>query len=925
MSAHPMTSDETRSERQGSADRPGPAPARRVPWGLRVEHLETVAGLTERRPRLSWRLPDNRRGQVSAQVEITVNGSTSTYDVAGGRHVLVPWPGEPLPSRARVSWRVRVTTQDGENHWSEPATFSTGLDRADWAAAWIGPAEPSVAEAGNRPAHLLRRVFSLGPGIRRATAYATAHGIYELFVNGTRIGDAELTPGYTSYRKYLHVQTYDVTKYLRDGENAVGAVLSDGWFRGRTGFFRTPDCFGDETAFLCQLEIEQGDGQLSTVATDDDWTWSTGSIVAADLMDGQRIDFTRAKPDWSTGAGNGFAPVVVRTGAVYETPSLISSPAPPVRTVEWLPARTITTLDDGRVIADFGQNSNGWVRITGLSDEQVTIEHAEALDPDGTGNITNDHLRSVDLGGGHAPVGMTDSVIASAPGDLGLNDGEVQFRHTTNGFQYVRLSGDVSRLTREQLSAAVVHTDLRRTGWFACSDDRVNRLHELAVWSFRGNACDIPTDCPHRERAGWTGDYQLYVPTAAYLYDVAGFTEKWLQGVIADQRDNGVILNFSPDPHAAPGNVDVEPEPWDRNQGSAGWCEAIIIVPWQMYLSYGDRKALSDCYPAMTRWHDYCRRQAETKRHPTVEERRPEPAAHDRYLWDTGYHWGEWLEAGETATPHDPPEGEGIVATAYYYWGTHLLAKIAGTLGHDDDACRFAELAARIAAAWRTEYLQADGRLARDTQSTYARALTFGLIPKDQRAVAADRLVQLVRDAGTHLSTGFLSTPMLLPALADTGHPDVAFDLLAADTEPSWMVMIDRGATTIWESWDGLSANGEPKHSLNHYSKGAVISFLHTHVAGLRQAEGSVAYRDFVVQPLIGGGLTWAEATLDTPHGRIESQWRLADDKVTIEVTVPSGTQAEVRLPSGAHHHVGVGRHRFCEPWSSRPGATSLA
>ena len=238
-----------------------------------------------------------------------------------------------------------------------------------------------------------------------------------------------------------------------------------------------------------------------------------------------------------------------------------------------------------------------------------------------------------------------------------------------------------------------MHTDLRRTGWFACSDDRVNRLHELAVWSFRGNACDIPTDCPHRERAGWTGDYQLYIPTAAYLYDVAGFTEKWLQGVVADQRDNGVILNFSPDPHAAPGDVDVEPEPWDRNQGSSGWCEAIIIVPWQMYLSYGDRKSLKDCYPSMLRWHDYCRRQAETKRHRTVEELRPDPAPHDRYLWDTGYHWGEWLEAGETATPHNPDEGEGIVATAYYYWGTHLLAKIAGTLGHDEDACRFAELA----------------------------------------------------------------------------------------------------------------------------------------------------------------------------------------------------------------------------------------
>ena len=247
-------------------------------------------------------------------MEITVNGSTRAYDIAGRQHVLVPWPGDPIPSRARVSWRVRVATESGEHHWSEPAAFTTGLAPEDWTADWIGPAEPSVPEAGNRPAYLLRRAFSLKSGIRRATAYATAHGIYELFVNGNRIGDAELTPGYTSYRKYLHVQAYDVSRYLQSGENVVGAVLSDGWFRGRTGYYRTPDCFGDETAFLCQLEIEAADGSVLTVTTDGEWSWSTGSIVAADLMDGQRVDYTLAKPGWSKGAGDGFEPVVVRSG-----------------------------------------------------------------------------------------------------------------------------------------------------------------------------------------------------------------------------------------------------------------------------------------------------------------------------------------------------------------------------------------------------------------------------------------------------------------------------------------------------------------------------------------------------------------------------------------------------------------------------------
>jgi alpha-L-rhamnosidase len=434
----------------------------------------------------------------------------------------------------------------------------------------------------------------------------------------------------------------------------------------------------------------------------------------------------------------------------------------------------------------------------------------------------------------------------------------------------------------------------------------VSRFHEAALWSLRGNACDVPTDCPHRERAGWTGDWQLYVPTAAFLYDVAGFSTKWLRDVAADQWPDGTIANISPTSKG-----EGREGPVAFLNGSAGWGDAAVIVPWELYRAYGDEQVLAEMWPTMVAWLDRTERMAREQRHPARSAARPDPAPHERFLWDTGFHWGEWLVPGEEIGDFGAfvAADKGEVATAWYAHSAGLMSRIAVVLGRAEDADRYAGLAAEVRAAWQAEYLDDEGRLLPDTQADHVRALAFDLVPAGLRPAVAERLVELIRKTDGHLGTGFLATPYLLPVLADTGHLDVAYELLLTDSEPGWLVMVDRGATTVWERWNGVSADGVPFESLNHCSKGAVISFLHRYTAGIELVDP--AYRRFRVQPRPGGGLTWAEAAHESPYGRIESAWRVTDGELHLRVVVPAGTQAAVVLPDGSTHSAGPGEHTY--------------
>jgi alpha-L-rhamnosidase len=759
--------------------------------------------------------------------------------------------------------------------------------------------EPVGGPDAHRPAYHLAGEVTVDGAVQSAVLRATSHGLYEAFVNGTRVGDLELTPGFTAYRERIQVHTFDVTDLVVEGSNALGALLSDGWWRGQHGIVRALDAYGPATAFLAELHVALRSGEQLVFGTDASWRSTPSHIVAADLIAGEVHDLDRAVHGWCDAGTDRTGWDAVRV-AEYGYDGLVEPIGPPVRRIDELAAVSVTQIAPERHVIDFGQNSNGWVRLADLgpAGTTITLAYGEALDHE-TGDVIQHHVALSALAAPRARAlpFQTDVVLSAGDGSA------FEPRHSTKGFRYVRVDGHPGPLDPAAITSVVVHSDLRRLGHFACSDERMNRLHEIAVWSFRGNACEIPTDCPTRERSGWVGDWQLYVETAAYLYDVTDWSRKWLRDLEADQLASGAVTSIVPDPSP-------DAPIWETSHGSSGWGDAAVHVPWELHRATGRTDVLRAQLESMRRWVTFAADRAALGRHPSRVERSAEPLAHERYLWDSGWHFGEWLEPGtnmEGVFQRLLAEDHGAVATAYLFRSAGQLARIASLLGHDADGAEHDELATNVRDAWRTEFIDADGHVQPATQANLVRAIAFGLVPESLRGTAAADLVALIREDGTHLGTGFLATPFLLPVLADTGHLDVAYELLFQTSEPSWLTMVERGATTIWEDWDGVREDGSVAHSLNHYSKGAVISFLHQYVAGLRLVEPG--YRRFRVEPRPGGGIDWAEGRHESPHGVIEVRWERDGDRFELTVTVPPGTAADAILPDAAPHTLGPGTH----------------
>jgi len=844
-------------------------------------------------PALSWWLPDGSSVQHAYQVR--TDDGFDTGRVEGAAQGFVPVPVFDR-SRRFAAAQVRVWTDRGESDWSDPVGLESGLlAEPDWTARWIG------VTADSRGACWLRTSFEVASS-GRARLYITALGLYEAFIDGRRAGDAELTPGYTQYRDRVQYQAFDVGPLLGPGRHVLAVLLADGWYRGQVGLPRATDQYGTDLALRAQAEVEDDAGWRVVAATGPGWRTAPSHVTAADLIAGQREDRRLLDPGvHSAGFDDGaWRPAVTRSADV----AVVRSVAPPVRRVAEIPAVTVKPVRGGDAfVADFGQNFNGWVRLAlpAVPGRELVVSHGEWLDRDG--DLTTAHL-DVDLPvlPERLPLGQVDRVVTAAGGDV------FEPRFTTHGFRYARIEGHPGPLEPGDVTGVVVHSDLRRTGWFACSDDRVTRLHEAAVWSLRSNMCDIPTDCPQRERAGWTGDWQIFAPTAAYLYDVLAFTRKWLADVSLDQRADGCVASISP----CPPREGFDGELFGALHGSAGWGDVVVSAPWDLYQAYGDASLLAGTWGPMTAWVRFAARAAAGGRHPDRAAARPDPLPHERYLWDTGYHWGEWLEPG--GEPRDfgafMRADKSEVATAYLYRSAATLVRIAGVLGRPEGERReFAGVAEGALDAWRREFVRADGTLAVQTQASHVRALAFGLAPAELTLSVAGRLAELVAEADGHLATGFLSTPYLLPVLADHGHLDTAYELLRQDTPPSWLAMVDRGATTVWETWEGVDACGRPHASLNHYSKGAVASFLHRYVAGLRPAEPG--YRSFEVRPRPGGGVSWATTRHISPFGPIDVGWRLRGGTVELDLQVPPGTAATVILPGEAAQLAAPGRHHW--------------
>lgn len=867
-----------------------------TPQHLRVDAGGDTRATTGATPRLAWTPGPLDDGTSGFQLEATVGGvALPVVDVASSTFS-VAWPWAPLASGDEVSWRVRRAADPA---WSEPTEFECGLLDPDWTSDWLAVPETDDARRGHLPAHVFATRFDVDVPVTRARLYATALGVYTATVNGARVGTTELAPGSTSYDLTLYAQAFDVTDLVGVGSNSLELTVSAGWYRGEVGAFRIPAEWGDTPGVRAELHVTRADGTVQVVASGASWTVSPSPIVAADLMEGQTTDLTLVPA----------TPVPADAGTV-DAPAIDWSPAPPVRVIESRTAVASWQVDDRTWVLDFGQNASGWVAIDELGEAGVrtSVDYAEFAVSGG--DIVMSHLDSHRPGAGTRHFVQHDAVVSDGSG------ASFEPRHTIHGFQYVRVVREGAAFDPATVTMQVVHTDLAATGAFECSDPDLNGLHQIAEWSFRGNAVDVPTDCPTRERLAWTGDYQVFAPTATRLFDVSGFTRKWLRSVRDDQLPDGRIANFSPDGRRIKIKLDDQ---FAMMTGSAGWGDAIVLVPWEMYLSYGDATVLEENWDAMVRWVEWTHESARTARHHSRMQRSEVPAEHEQYLWDGSFHWGEWTEPvarkedGTRANPiQDNPmqwfmADKGEVGTAYLYLSTSTLGDIARVLGREDDAARYLALAERVRDAWRTEFLTGSGRTVGDTQAGYVRALSFDLIPEDQVGAAAERLVELIHAADDHLTTGFLATGRLLPVLTDTGHSDVAASLLRQRTEPSWLNMVERGATTIWEDWDGIDVDGVPHESLNHYSKGAVIRYFHTHVLGLRQEAGSAGWARFEVAPTPLAGLEWARGHHDTPLGRITVDWRIVDHEIEVTVDSPAAARGRIVLPDGTVTVLGPG------------------
>ena len=598
-----------------------------APYALAVDAGGDSFPVTGPTPRLSWKVT---AVQEAYEVTADVDGVVLSDTVESGGHLYVNWPWAPLSSGQRVSWRVRTRTAGSWSDWSTAALFEAGLFDDDWTAAWISPVEAADA-VDTHAAALLTGVFDAPLDVESARLYATALGLYSATLNGQRVGTTELAPGATSYDLTLHAQAYDVTGLLKSGQNRLEVVVTDGWYRGEVGAFRDPAAWGDELAFRAELHLRLADGGTQVIRTGGTWTSAPSRVTRASLMDGETVDF--ASQILSADSTEGEERVLVNQ---VLAPAVTWSPAPPVRVLEERAVERWTQVREGVWVADFGQNASGWVRLSDLGPggTRTTLDYGEFVGADG--DVDTSHLDS--FGGESGPVSFVqrDEVVSSGDATEVFEP-----RHTVHGFQYVRVTRPGGSVDPVSLTMRVVATDLTPTGTFECNDADLNRLWAAARWSFLGNAVDIPTDCPTRERIGWTGDYQVFVSTAALMYDVLGFSRKWLQSVRDDQLDDGRIANFSPDGRHIKRNLTHR---LAMMTGSAGWGDAIVHVPWELWRAYGDLEVLAESYEAMNRWVDWALDAARTNRHQSRVERSPEPMPHEAYIWDGTFHWGEWCE-----------------------------------------------------------------------------------------------------------------------------------------------------------------------------------------------------------------------------------------------------------------------------------------
>ncbi len=860
---------------------------------LRCEHRRDVPCLDEPAPRLSWALDSSERGKRQSAYRVVVSaGDGVLWDsgrVESSSSVDIVYAGRALPAATDCSWTVQVWDEDGaESEWSEPARFRTAL--AEWRAQWIwrdASEDPGVPVPGSEPeivedimlqrcgpAPYLRRAFEAAGGVRRAMLYATARGVHELHLNGARVGDAVLAPGWTDYRTRIEYAAHDVTELVREGANVLAAIVGDGWWSGFVGFDlkRAGAHYGTYPELLCELHLEHEDGTVDVVASDEGWRATTGPIRYSDLLHGEYYDARRELDGWMEPGydDSGWPAVLVRE---RDGVALVPERAQPIRVTEELQPVSVTERAPGVHVVDLGQNMVGWVRleVEGERGTTVRLRFAEMLEADGSLHLAN--LR--------AARPQETYVLRGSGRETSASGGRVlevfEPRFTFHGFRYVEVTGLAEP---PALVGRVAGSDTPWTGHFECSSDMVNQLWRNVTWGQRGNFLSVPTDCPQRdERLGWLADAQVFLPSAALNMDVAAFITKWGDDVLDAQSPEGAY-------------PDVAPRMSFERDGAPAWADGGVIVPWVIYQRYGDVRILERHWDAMERYLAYL-----VRHNPDL-------------LWKARRNndYGDWLSAGE----HTPRE---VLATAYMAYDALLMARMARVLGRSDRAAHYDALHRDVAAAFNRAYVGEDASIEGDTQTVYLLALHMELLPQELRARAAERLVAAIERRDWHLTTGFVGVALLCPVLTEHGYADVAHRLLLNETFPSWGYSIRQGATTIWERWDGWTEEHgfqtPMMNSFNHYSLGSVAEWLYEYVAGIRVDPERPGYEHVLISPT-PGELDHAEATFESVRGTIRSAWRLQEDGTfQLDVDIPANVTATVVLPGGERHEIGSGTYEF--------------
>lgn len=879
-------------------------------FDLRTEYQLNPLALATRRPRFSWLIRDKTPGArqrayrliVASAPDAARAGRGDLWDsgrVESDAQSQVEYAGTPLTSRQRAWWAVQLWNDSPEpGAWSDIATFESGLQEpGDWVGQFVGSTLAGTGQTG-APSPLLRRGFNVEAAVVNARLHITALGLYESTINGTRIGEDWLRPGWTDYSKRVNSQTYDVTKTLRVGENVLGVVLGDGWYCGRVGPHDRGATWGGAPSVLAQLELTLSDGSTRRIVSDGHWRWMSGPILRSDLIDGEEYDARQAIEGWDL---PGFDAQDWHPVKIFERPeiSIHPSAAPPVRVITELAPIAVTTpraaWERSVKIFDFGQNLTGVVRfkLRGPRGCTLVMRHAEVLRPDGSLDVSN--LRSAR---------QTD--IYTFRGDP---EGEAFCpRFTLHGFRYVEITASYDAFHRqdgwalnptvEDVRAVVLASDTPDVGTFACDHPRLNQLQSNIRWGMRGNFIEVPTDCPQRdERLGWTGDTQVFASTASFLAETAPFYTKWMLDLADAQLADGAIPSIVPKigPH------------WNKD-GESGWSDAVIVVPLETYYATGDRRLLEQSFPLQVRWVEYLTATSKDGIRPIGEH-------------ITHYGYGDWLALDGDATDPFKPNGtpKELIATAHFAEALEKIAKVCDILGKSGDAIAFRQQRERVVAAFNREFVTGSGRLAAPSQTSYLLALAFDLLPEAQRPAALERLIDLIAARDWHLSTGFLGTPLLCPVLTRFGRPDIAYKVLLQETYPGWLYPVTLGATTMWERWNSwhpeLGFVEVGMNSLNHYAYGAVGKWMYSTIAGLDLDETEPGYRRAIFRPRPGGGIRHANASIQTMRGKFAIDWHLSDTgQFDVTIEVPPNAQARLVLPNGETSDLGAGHHSaMCE------------